>query len=196
MPQRALTNPLGVSRITSHWWVPLLRGIVAVIFGVVILLYPISSVSVLVVLFGAFMFVDGILNIVTALRFAHPDTGHWWAILVQGIVGIAIGLITFFLPGLTAVTLGFLVGIWAIITGVLEVVAAFRLRRDVPNEIFLVIAGVLSFIVGIWLVAFPIAALIALVYLLAIYAIVGGIALTVLAFRLRSHSARGAAPSP
>jgi len=84
----SLTNPLGLSRITSHWWVPLLRGIVAVIFGVVILLYPISSVFVLVVLFGAFMFVDGILNIVTALRFAHPDTGHWWAILLQGIVGL------------------------------------------------------------------------------------------------------------
>ncbi len=71
----SLTNPLGLSRITSHWWVPLLRGIVAVIFGVVILLYPISSVFVLVVLFGAFMFVDGILNIVTALRFAHPTPG-------------------------------------------------------------------------------------------------------------------------
>jgi len=106
---------------------------------------------------------------------------------VQGIIGIAIGLITFFLPGLTAVTLGYLVGIWAIVTGVLEVVAAFRLRRDVPGEIFLFIAGALSFIVGIWLVAFPIAALIALVYLLAIYAIVGGIALIVLAFRLRRH---------
>ncbi|MBC5798635.1 MAG: HdeD family acid-resistance protein [Candidatus Eremiobacteraeota bacterium] len=185
----SLTNPLGLARITSHWWVPLLRGVVAVIFGVVILLYPISSIFVLVVLFGAFMFVDGILNVVTALRFAHPDTGHWWAILVQGIVGIAIGLITFFLPGLTAITLGFLVGIWAIITGVLEVVAAFRLRRDVSGEIFLFIAGVLSFIVGIWLVAFPVAALVALVYLLAIYAIVGGIALIVLAFRLRAHGA-------
>ncbi len=166
-----------------------MRGIVAVIFGVVILLYPISSVYVLVLLFGAFMFVDGILNIVTALRFAHPDTGRWWATLLQGVVGVVIGLITFFLPGLTAVTLGFLVGIWAIATGVLEIVAAFRLRRDVPGEIFLFIAGLLSFAVGLWLVVRPVVALVALVYLLAIYAIVGGIALIVLAFRLRTHGA-------
>ncbi len=183
----SLSNPLGVARITSHWWVPLLRGVVAVVFGILLLVYPISSIFALVILFGAFMLVHGVLNIVTALRFAHPDTGHWWAILLQGLVGIAIGIVTFVLPGLTAVSLGFLIAIWAIITGVLEVVAAFRLRRDVPGEIFLMIAGFLSFLIGLWLIVRPLAALLPLTYLIGIYAIIGGIALIILAFRLRSH---------
>ncbi len=183
----SLRNPLWTSRIAAHWWVPLLRGIVAVIFGAIIFKFPLSSVVVLVYFFGAWFFVDGVLNIVTALRFAHPDTGHWWAILLQGLVGIAIGVVTFFLPGVTAVSLGWLVAVWAIVTGILEIAAAFRLRRDVPGELFLILAGILSFAVGIWLIVRPVAALLALTYLIGIYAVIGGIALIALALRLRGH---------
>lgn len=187
-----MISPAGSSRIAAHWWVPLVRGIVAVIFGVIIFAHPLSSVFAFVVLFGAFAFVDGILNIMTALRFAHPDSGRWWASLAEGIIGVLIGIVTFFVPGLTAVTLGLLIAAWAIVTGVLEIVAAFRLRRDVPGEIFLILAGVLSVVVGMWLIVFPVAGLLALTWLIAAYAIVGGIALIVLAFRLRSMGSRAA----
>ena len=180
------------SRIAAHWWVPLVRGIVAVIFGAIIFARPLSSVFAFVVLFGAFAFVDGILNIVTALRFAHPERGRWWASLTEGVIGVLIGIVTFFLPGLNAVTLGLLIAAWAVVTGILEIIAALRLRRDVPGEIFLILAGVLSVVVGMWLIVFPVAGLLALTWLIAAYAIVAGIALIVLAFHLRSMGGRPA----
>ena len=187
-----MTTSLGTTRIASHWWVPLIRGIVAIIFGVIVFARPLGSIFAFVVLFGAFAFVDGILNIVTALRFAHPSRGRWWALLAEGIIGVLIGVVTFLVPGLTAVTLGLLIAAWAVVTGILEIVAAFRLRRDVPGEIFLIIAGALSIVVGMWLLVFPVAALLALTWLVAGYAIVAGIALVVLAFRLRSIAAHPA----
>ena len=188
-----MSASLAASRIASHWWVPLVRGIVAVIFGAIVFARPLSSIFAFVVLFGAFAFVDGLLNIVTALRFAHPSSGRWWALLAEGIIGVAIGVVTFLIPGLTAVTLGLLVASWAIVTGVLEIVAAFRLRKDVPGEIFLIIAGVLSVVAGLWLIVFPVVALLALTWLIAAYAIVAGIALIVLAFRLRTMGTRPSA---
>ena len=173
---------------------PLLRGIVAIVFGAIIFAHPISSIVVFIVLFGAFAFADGILNIVMAVRFAtRREGGRFWLLLIEGIVGISIGLVTFFLPGLTALSLGLLVAWWAIVTGIFEIVAAFRLRRDVPNEIFLIISGVLSVIVGLWLLVRPVAGLLALTWLIAAYAIVAGIALVVLAFRLRGMQGRPAA---
>lgn len=177
---------LGATRVYAHWWAPLIRGIVSILFGIAIWIFPQSSVYAVVIFFGAFAFVDGTLNIVTAVRFAHPETGRWWAILVQGIVGIAIGVITFLNPAITAATLGFLVAIWAVITGVLEIVAAIRLRQDVPGELLLFLVGGLSLVVGIWLFAHPIVAVLYLTWLIAFYAIFGGIALVALAFRLKS----------
>lgn len=138
----------GSAPLAAQWWIPLVRGSVAILFGVVVLAYPFHAIGVFVVLFGAFAFADGVLNIVTALRFAHRDSGSWWMILVQGIFGVAIGVATFLLPGLTAATLGTLVAFWAVVTGVLEIVAGFKLRRNVPGEVFLIASGVLSVLVG------------------------------------------------
>jgi uncharacterized membrane protein HdeD (DUF308 family) len=178
--------------LRSHWWVPLLRGAISVIFGAVLFALPLSGVFTLVILFGAFAFADGVLAIVQALRFAHPDRGRWWVTLVQGAAGILIGVLTFTYPGITAQTLGLFVAVWAIVTGVLEIGTAIRLRRDVPNELFLIFAGVLSLVLGLLLVIFPLGALIGAVYFIAIYALISGFALISLAFRLRSGSSRGA----
>ncbi len=180
-----------ISRLAAHWWVPLVRGLIAIVFGIAVLAFPIAAAGVFVLFFGAFVLADGVLNIVTALRFAHPSSGSWWMVLVQGVFGILIGLTTFFLPGLTAATLGVLVAVWAIVTGVLEIAAAFRLRRNVPGEIFLIISGILSVVVGAWLLIFPVVALIGLTFLIGLYAIAGGVALVALAWRLRK-----AAPGP
>jgi uncharacterized membrane protein HdeD (DUF308 family) len=154
--------------LRSHWWVPLLRGILSIVLGAVLFALPISAVFTLVLLFGAFALADGILAIVQALRFAHPDRGSWWYLVLQGVAGIAIGLLTFFYPGITAHTLGLLIAIWAVVTGLFEIGAAIRLRKDIPNELILI------------------GALLAIVYLVAGYSIVWGIALIALAFRLRS----------
>jgi uncharacterized membrane protein HdeD (DUF308 family) len=174
--------------IAAHWWIPLIRGIVALLFGAVIFAFPFPAIGVFVIFFGAFVFADGVLNIFTSLRFAHPKSGSWWMVLVQGIVGVAIGVATFLWPGLTAATLGTLVALWAVVTGVLELAAAIRLRQNVPGEYFLIISGVLSIVVGGWLFIFPIVGLLALTWLIGAYAIFGGVALIALAFRLRRVS--------
>ena len=175
--------------LRTHWWIPLLRGILSILLGIVLFTLPISAVFTLVVLFGAFAFVDGVLAIVQALRFAHPDRGRWWFLIFQGIAGIAIGVLTFFYPGITAQTLGILIAAWAFITGVLEIGAAFRLRKDIPGELMLIVAGAVSILFGVLLFFFPLGALLVVVYIVAAYAIVWGVTLVVLAFRLRSARA-------
>jgi uncharacterized membrane protein HdeD (DUF308 family) len=172
--------------LRSHWWAPLLRGVLAIVFGIVLLVMPLASVVTLVFLFGGFALADGVLAIVQALRFAHPDSGRWWVTIVQGLIGIAIGVVTFFYPGITATTLGLLVAAWAIMTGVFEIATAIRLRRVIKNEFFLVLAGIASLVLGLVLVVFPLGALLLIVYVIAAYAFVSGIALVALAFRLRS----------
>jgi uncharacterized membrane protein HdeD (DUF308 family) len=188
-----LANP-GAAKIAAHWWIPLVRGIVAIAFGVVVMAYPFHALGIFIVLFGAFAFADGVLNIFTALRYAHPDSGSWWMILVQGIFGVLIGVLTFVWPSLTAATLGTLVALWAVVTGVFEIIAAFKLRRNVPGEILLIVSGVLSVVIGAWLFISPIVALLALTWLIGFYAIFGGVTLIALAFRLRRAGTTGTAP--
>jgi uncharacterized membrane protein HdeD (DUF308 family) len=182
--------PSPVDFVRSHWWVPLLRGIVGIAFGCVLFLLPISAVFTLVILFGAFAFADGIMAIVWALRAAHPERGRWWLMIVQGVAGIAIGAVTFFYPGITGATLGLFIAAWAVVTGIFEIGAAINLRRDVPNEILLIVSGLLSVAVGCFLFLFPFGALLALVYLIAAYGIISGITLIALAFRLRGGSVK------
>ena len=136
-------------------------------------------------MFGVFALLDGIFAIVAALRFAHPDTGGWWAFLVQGILGVGVGVVTFFQPYIVWLALGYLVAFWAIVTGVFGIAAAVRMRRDVPGEIFLIITGLLSIAAGIYLALNPVFATIAWTLVIAIYAFVGGIAQIALSFKLR-----------
>jgi len=166
-----------------------LRGLVAVAFGVVAFLYPISTAAAFVIIFGAYALVDGLLTIVAALRLAHPDRGRWWAMLLQGIIGVAAGVFTFFWPFVTAWALGLLVAVWAIATGVFEIGAGVRLRKDVPNEILLILVGILSLALGVFLATRPFAALLASVFVIGAYALVAGVVLIVLSFRLRGLKA-------
>jgi uncharacterized membrane protein HdeD (DUF308 family) len=177
---------IAVHRIAEHWYIPLIRGLIAILFGLLVFWHPFAAVAALVILFGAFAFVDGIATLVTAFRFAHPDAGRWWWMIVQGIVGILVGLIAFFWPISAAWILALLIAVWAFATGILELGAAFRLRRDVPGEIFLIVSGVLSVLLGIVFAILPGLALFTLVFVLGFYAIVAGISLVVLSFRLRA----------
>ena len=99
----------GQSSLTLHWWMPLVRGLIAIVFGIVLFAFPISAVAALVILFGAYAFVDGVLVIVQAFRFAHPDTGRWWWLLAQGIAGILIGVGVCLLPFAETIPLAFAV---------------------------------------------------------------------------------------
>jgi uncharacterized membrane protein HdeD (DUF308 family) len=180
-----------VDELARHWWVVALRGLVAVLFGILAFAWPGLTLAVLVLLFGAYALVDGILGVVAALR---GDAQHRVAMLLEGVVGILAGLAAFAWPGLTALVLLYIIAFWAILTGVLEIVAAIRLRRVIQNEWALLIGGVLSVVLGLVLVAAPGAGALAVIWIIGAYAVVFGITLLALAWRLRGHAQRLAGP--
>jgi uncharacterized membrane protein HdeD (DUF308 family) len=174
-----------------NWWVVLIRGIAAIVFGILAIVWPAHTLVVLILLFGAYALVDGIFNIVAAIRAVEHHT-HWLALLLEGILGIIVGLIAFFHPGIAAIAFVYFIAAWAIITGVLELYAAVRLRRELGGEILLVLGGLASVIFGILLAIFPGAGALTVIWILGIYALIFGAILVGLAFRLRSwHQAGG-----
>jgi uncharacterized membrane protein HdeD (DUF308 family) len=170
--------------LTRNWGWVALRGVVAIIFGLLTLANPAISLAALILLFGAYAIVDGIFTIVAAIanRRAEP---HWVALLLSGLVSIAIGVITFVMPGITATALLFLIAAWAIVVGIAEIVAAIRLRKIITGEWLLVLIGLLSVVFGVLLITNPGAGALAVVMWIGAYAVVIGILLVVLAFRLR-----------
>jgi uncharacterized membrane protein HdeD (DUF308 family) len=170
--------------LARNWWALAIRGVAAIIFGLLALLLPGVTLAALILLFAAYALVDGIFNLVAALR-GHTGERPRWLLTVEGLASIAAGIVAFALPGLTALVLVYVIAVWALITGVLEVVAAIRLRDEIPNEWWLVASGVLSVVFGLLLVIAPGAGVLALVLWVGAYAIVFGALLIGLAFRLR-----------
>ena len=172
--------------LRAHWWVLLLRGIIALLFGAACFILTGAAIFALVIFIGAFFIVDGILMIAGAIRSASAShMGHWWWQLLGGIAGIAAGVLTFAWPAITAFTLAILVGAWAIVTGAFELVTAIRLRSALPREWLWILNGILSLLFGLFVFVFPGAGLVVVVYVLGFYAILAGIAMIALSFRLR-----------
>lgn len=170
--------------LSTNWWALALRGVLAILFAVVTFLWPGITLGALVLLFGVYAFIDGVLAIIAAVR-AVKGHRRWGALLFEGIVGILAGICAFLIPGITLAFLIFLVAAWAIITGVFEIVAAIRLRRNIPQEWLLILMGVVSIIFGFLIYRAPIAGAVVIVWWLAAYALIFGIMLLALAFRLR-----------
>ena len=173
-----------VDQLARHWWVLGLRGLAAILFGVLAFVWPGMTLAVLVLLFGAYALVDGVLTLIAAFR---GGVQHRIVMLVEGVVSVLAGLAAFVWPGLTALVLLYIIAFWAIVTGVLEIVAAIRVRRAISNELGLVIGGVLSVVFGVVLLIAPGAGALAVIFLIGAYAVVFGIALLGLAWRLREH---------
>jgi len=171
--------------LSRNWWVLLLRGLVAIAFGALTWLQPGISLAALVLLFGAYTMADGILGVWTAFA-GRKEHEHWWVLLLEGLVGIGVGILTFLAPGVTALALLFYIAVWAIATGVLEIVAAIRLRKEIKGEWLLILGGVASVVFGILLMAQPGVGALSLLWLIATYAIVFGILLVLLAFKVRT----------
>jgi uncharacterized membrane protein HdeD (DUF308 family) len=182
-----------VTAVADHWWVFALRGVAAVLFGVLAFVWPGITLAVLVLLWGAFALADGVLALIAAFRTTND---HRWGLILEGIVGIAAGVVTFIWPGLTALVLLYIIAAWAILTGVLELVAAVRLRKVIDNEWWLALGGIASVLFGLVLVLAPGAGALAVVWLIGLYAIVFGVLMLLLAWRLRGVHEAGQATAP
>lgn len=180
------TSSTSSSGVTGHWWAIGLRGVVAVLFGLAALVRPDIALQALILLFGAYALVDGIFALVGAFGGARQGAGRL-ALIVNGIIGVLVGLLAFLVPGITALALLYLIAAWAIVSGVSEVVLAIELRREISGEWAMVAGGVISVVIGILLALLPWVGVLSLVWLIGIYAIVFGVLLIVLAFRLRSR---------
>jgi uncharacterized membrane protein HdeD (DUF308 family) len=178
--------------LAERWWSIAIRGLAAIIFGILTFVSPGLSLYALVILFGAWAFADGIFNLIAALRRVGGDRWGW--LLFEGLVSIATGVVTFFLPGITALALLMVIAAWSLVTGIAEIVAALRLRKHIRNEWLLGLSGVLSVVFGLLLFAFPGAGALAVIFWIGAYAIVFGALLLALAFRLRGW-ARGRGPT-
>ena len=187
----------GVLRtLGRNWWALALRGVAAMLLGILAFAWPGITLFVLVLFFGAYMLVDGIFAIVAAVR-AAGEEDRWWLLLIEGILGVLAGLVAFFWPGLTALALLYFIAAWAIVTGIMEIVAAVRLRQEIEGEWALGLSGLLSVIFGVLLVVLPApAGLLSLVWLIGAYAVATGVLLLILAFRVRSEAGREAPARP
>ncbi len=169
--------------LVSNWWALALRGLAAVVFGLLTFFVPGITLATLVLLFGAYAAVDGIFNMAAFFRVAN----HHWALLIEGVIGIIAGVLTFVWPAITAMALLYLIAFWAIFTGVFEIIASIRLRKAMAHEWLLLLMGVLSLLFGLLLLVAPGAGALAIVLWIGVYAFIFGIFLLTLAFRLRGH---------
>lgn len=177
-----------VQVLARNWWALALRGVFAIIFGVIALINPGLTLYALVILFGAYSLVDGVFGVAAAVRAAETHN-RWGWLLVEGIAGILTGIIAFVWTGITAIVLLYLIAAWAIVTGVLELLAGFRLRGHLANEWLLLLSGAASIIFGAILIARPAAGALALLWVIGVYALIFGVLVLFLAFRLRRHAA-------
>jgi uncharacterized membrane protein HdeD (DUF308 family) len=175
--------------ITRDWWVFAIRGVAAILFGVLAFASPEMTLVVLVMLFGAYVLVDGAALLIALARGDELARRHAWAVGIMGVLGIVAGVATFIWPAVTAVSLLYIVAIWAIATGIFQVVTAIALRREIDNEIWMAIGGVASVVFGVLLIAFPGEGLISLVWLVGVWAFVFGGSSLALAYRLHKVGA-------
>jgi uncharacterized membrane protein HdeD (DUF308 family) len=173
--------------LARNWWALALRGLFAVLFGIMAFAWPEITLEALVILYGAYALVDGVFAIAAAV--VGTTVGMpWWALLLEGVCGIAVGVLTFSWPGITALVLLYLIAFWAVVTGVFEMVAAIRLRKEIRGEWLLALSGILSILFGVVLLVRPGAGALAVIWLIGAYAIAFGALLIVLGFKLRSWS--------
>lgn len=179
-----------VHALARNWWALLIRGIAAVIFGILAFVWPGATWLAIGILFGAYAFVDGIFAIVAAVRAAQAHE-RWWPFLLEGTIGLIIAAIVFYDVGVALIAIYFMIVFWAFVTGILEIVAAVHLRRQLANEWLLILAGICSILFGAVMVWHPVAGMLATIWIIAIYAIVFGIVMIGFSFRLRALAQAG-----
>ena len=170
--------------LAQNWWALVLRGVCAVIFGVGAFVWPGLTLAVLILFYGAYALIEGVLGVAWAL--VGRQAGSFpWGVLLAGLAGVAIGIVAFISPGLTALALLYVIAAWAIVRGVFEIIAAISLRKELDNEWLLALSGLLSVALGVFLIAAPGAGALALLWWIGGFAIVAGILMIMLGVRLK-----------
>ena len=179
-----------LTMLAKNWWVVALRGVIAILFGLALLVAPPLVITTMVLFFGAYALIDGVGAIFTAIQ--HRTEKRWWLLLLEGIIGVVAGVLVFMYPTFATINAVFfvlyIVAFWSIFTGVTEIMQAIELRKQIEGEFWLGLSGALSVLFGIFLLIAPGTGILALITIVAAYAIVFGAMLVILAFRLRSHS--------
>ena len=183
-----------LEHLGRNWGWIVLRGVAAVLFGILAFALPGITLAVLVIVWGAYALADGILALIAAYR-VRDQGKPFWSLVIVGLLGIAAGIVTFIWPGMTALVLLMFIAAWAVVMGIFQIVAAIRLRKEIKNEWLLGLSGVLSVLFGIIMFVQPGAGALAVIWVIAAYAIVFGILLIWLGLRLKKGSERHAAPA-
>ncbi len=180
-----------MDRLIQNWWMFAVRGVVGILFGVLVFLWPGAAWLFLISLFAAYALLDGCFALAAAFS-GHAAGRRPWALAIEGILGISAGVLTILWPGITELVLLSLIAFWSLATGIFEIVAAFHLRKQIKGEWLLILSGALSVLFGVALVVMPFAGLLAIAWLIAAYSITFGSILLALGLRLRSWGRRHA----
>jgi uncharacterized membrane protein HdeD (DUF308 family) len=171
--------------LSQNWWLVVLRGVLAILFGILAFVWPQITWLTLILMFGVYAIVDGIIAIVSGFSRTR-ESSRWWVFLVEGLIGIGAGIVALVWPGVTSLVLIYMIASWAVITGILEIAAAIRLRNEISNEWVLGVGGLVSIGLGILLFFQPAAGGLAIIWTIAAYALIFGVLLVILGFRLRN----------
>lgn len=174
-----------VRMLGKNWWLVALRGLFALIFGVLALAWPAITLLVLVIFFGAYSLVDGVTGVIRGIA-ARKCMPRWWLVVLNGLLGVAVGIVTFAWPGITALVLLVLIGAWAIALGILEIWAGVEGRKVIRDHWWVIISGVLGVLFGVLLLALPVAGALAIVWLIGVFAILEGIVFIWAGLKLRA----------
>lgn len=170
--------------LTSRWWVLLLRGLAAIVFAVATFVWPEAAVAALVLLFGAYVLIDGVLSVIAGVA-SSSDSERWWWLLLEGLAGIIVGVLAFVYPGPTLAALVTIVAAWAAVTGIFEIITAIRLRKEIEGELVMLLMGLASILLALLMALYPGVTAAVFVWMVAAYALVFGVLEIILAFRVR-----------
>ena len=184
---------LVLAQLSRNWWVFLLRGIVGILFGVLAFMRPGITLGVLVLLFAFWALFDGVFSLISSIGAAEAKE-PWWPLVFIGLLGIAAGIFTLRYPGVTTLTLLFVIAFWSIFRGIFEIIAAVRLREIIQGEWWLILGGIASIVFGVLLVTYPASGLLAVIWLIGLYAVIFGITQIMFGFRLKNLA--GELPAP
>jgi uncharacterized membrane protein HdeD (DUF308 family) len=173
-----------IEEISGKWWLLLLRGLAAIVVAVIAFTHPGSALIALVLVLGVYSFVAGLLAVTAAVVGVGGD--RWWALLLEGIVGVVVALIIWSWPLASTLAFVYFVAAWLIVSGILQIAAGVRLRDLINDEWLFILGGIISIAFGVWVFRSPLQGTVATAFLLGWYFLFFGIVQTVLAFRLRS----------